>query len=67
MNTSPYLMRRLRTLDEFLRARGENIALFAQGGDARRRVPNAAEPGNAKRDRVRLALVSNTDEPHSAR
>jgi hypothetical protein len=66
MNVSPYLKRRLRTLDEFLRAKGENVALLAQG-DTRRRASNGAEAGDATRDRVRLTLVSSTDEPHPAR
>lgn len=61
MDVSPYLMQRLRTLDEFLEGKGGNAALCRQEIEKARPAGTLGGSGG-KGKRPRLALVSNASD-----
>jgi len=69
MDVSPYLMRRLRSLEEYLEARGTDATLWRQEIDRSCKHLAASPtvtPIDAKGERRRLALVCSNERAQAA-
>jgi hypothetical protein len=68
MDVSPYLMRRLRSLEEYLEARGTNATLWRQEIDrsCKHVAASPAAPTGAKGERTHLVLVCSNERALTA-